>query len=65
MWQTFQKNESQHLLDLGVVAGCSSRSLFQPLILLVAAVVLLNEDGCPPALLESLLLVVRPELGLD
>lgn len=53
------------LLDLGVVGGSASWCLFEPLILLVAAVVLLDEDGGPPALLETLLLVVRPELGLD
>ena len=53
------------LLDLGVVAGGAPRGLFQPLVLLVAAVVLLDEDGRPPALLETLLLVVRAELGLD
>lgn len=53
------------LLDLGVVAGGASRSLFEPLVLLVAAIVLLDEDGRAPALLETLLLVVGPELGLD
>lgn len=56
---------SELLLDLGVVAGGPPRSLLQPLVLLVAAVVLLDEDGRPAALLEPLLLVVRPELGLD
>lgn len=55
----------EFLLDLGVVAGGPSRSLFEPLVLLVAAVVLLDEDCRPTALLETLLLVVRPELGLD
>lgn len=55
----------EFLLDLGVVAGGPSRSLFEPLVLLVAAVVLLDEDRRPPALLEALLLVVRPELRLD
>ena len=53
------------ILDLGVVAGGSSRSLFQPLVLFVAAVVLLDENRGPSALLETLLLVVGPELGLD
>lgn len=47
------------------MAGGASRSLFQPLVLLVAAVVLLDQNRRPPALLETLLLVVRPELGLD
>lgn len=47
------------------MAGGAPRGLFEPLVLLVAAVVLLDEDGRPPALLETLLLVVRPELGLD
>ena len=40
-------------------------SLFKAFVLLVAAVVLLDEDGRPATLLEALLLVVRPELGLD
>lgn len=53
------------LLDLGVVASGATRPLLQPLVLLVAAVVLLDEDGSPPALLETLLLIVGPELGLD
>lgn len=47
------------------MAGGASRRLFQPLVLLVAAVVLLDQNRRPPALLETLLLVVRPELGLD
>lgn len=40
-------------------------ALLEALVLLVAAVVLLDEDGGSAALLESLLLVVGPELGLD
>ena len=40
-------------------------SLFKAFILLVAAVVLLDEDGCSSTLLEAFLLVVRPELGLN
>lgn len=53
------------LLDFGVVAGGAPGRLFEALVLLVAAVVLLDEHGGPPALLEALLLVVGPELGLD
>lgn len=53
------------LLDLGVVACGPPGPPLQPLVLLVAAVVLLDEDRRPPALLEPLLLVVGPELGLD
>lgn len=63
--QAGQCPEPQVLLDLGVVGGGPPGRLLQPLVLLVAAVVLLDEDGRPPALLETLLLVVRPELGLD
>lgn len=47
------------------MVGAASRSLFQTLVLLVAAVVLLDEDRGSSALLETLLLIVRPELGLD
>lgn len=40
-------------------------ALLEALVLLVAAVVLLDEDSGSAALLETLLLVVGPELGLD
>lgn len=47
--------------------GCSSPAVvgLQPAKLLVAAVVLLNEHGSPPALLELLLFVVAAEFTLD
>lgn len=41
------------------------RALLEALVLFVAAVVLLDEDGSSAALLKSFLLVVGPELGLD
>lgn len=64
-WFCTDEGISEFLLDLGVEAGGAPRNLFQTLVLLVAAVVLLDEDRRPPALLETLLLVVGPELGLD
>lgn len=48
------------LPDFGV--GGASGGLFQTLELFVAAVVLLDEDRRSATLLETLLLVVRPEL---
>lgn len=47
--------------------GSSSPAVvgLQPAKLLVAAVVLLNEHGSPPALLELLLFVVAAEFTLD
>lgn len=57
------------LLDFGVVvcaaAAAAAWALFEPLIFLVAAVVLLDEHSRPPTLLEALLLIVRAKLGLD
>lgn len=53
------------LLHAGVVSCGAPLALLQALVLLVAAVVLLDEDGGSAALLETLLLVVGPELGLD
>lgn len=53
------------LLQTGVVSYSASLALLEALVLFVAAVVLLDEDGSSAALLESFLLVVGPELGLD
>lgn len=53
------------LLQTGVVSRSAPLALLEALVLLVAAVVLLDEDGSSAALLESFLLVVGPELGLD
>lgn len=53
------------LLQTGVVSCGAPLALLQALVLLVAAVVLLDEDRSSAALLESFLLVVGPELGLD
>lgn len=53
------------LLQAGVVSCGAPLALLEALVLLVAAVVLLDEDGGSAALLETLLLVVGPELGLD
>lgn len=53
------------LLQTGVVSGGAPLALLEALVLFVAAIVLLDEDGSSAALLESFLLVVGPELGLD
>lgn len=53
------------LLQTGVVSRGASLALFESLVFLVAAIVLLDEDGSSAALLESFLLIVGPELGLD
>ena len=58
---------SESLPQFVLHQGCSSPAVvgLQPAKLLVAAVVLLNEHGSPPALLELLLFVVAAEFTLD
>lgn len=56
---------SRHPLDLLLHGGRGAVPLLQPLVLLVAAVVLLDQHGGTAALPELLLLVVAAELALD